>query len=80
MNEELTDYEAERAARLFGVTEAFRERGTRLPPAERAGYEQDQAAAQTVLGAAAFTAAWNEGRTMSLEQAVAYALDTSTPR
>jgi predicted ATPase/class 3 adenylate cyclase len=69
---------AERAARLFGIAEALRELvGTRLLPTERAAYEQDLASVHAELGEEAFAAAWAEGSSMSLEQAIAYALEAS---
>jgi DNA-binding NarL/FixJ family response regulator len=42
-----------------------------LPPIDRPGYEQAVATARTQLGEQAFAAAWQEGRTMTLEQALA---------
>ncbi len=44
----------------------------------RADYDRGLTAAREALGDAAFTAAWNEGRKMNLEEAVAYALDIPT--
>jgi predicted ATPase len=41
----------------------------------RAGYERDLATMRTGLGEESFAAAWAAGRAMSVEQAVAYALD-----
>ena len=68
-----------RAARLFGVAEALGQLvGTRVPPAERMGYEQDLAAVRGVLSDESFAGAWAEGRAMSIEQAIAYALDDTT--
>ena len=65
----------ERAARLFGAVAALRESdGSREIPGWRTINERDEAAARTSLGDEAFAAAWTEGRTLSLEQAVAYAL------
>jgi hypothetical protein len=46
-----------------------------LSPAERAITEADLADARVALGKADFEAAWAEGRAMTLEQAVACALD-----
>ncbi|HEX9373589.1 MAG TPA: tetratricopeptide repeat protein, partial [Roseiflexaceae bacterium] len=69
-----------RAARLYGAAEGLREAiGAPLPPAERADYERDVAAARTgdagSLGRqGAFAAAWADGRKLPLEQAVTYAL------
>src|SRR5262249_3364815 len=67
---------APRAARVFGAAEALRAAlGAPLPPCERAAYEHDVAAARAQLDTAAFAAAWAEGQAMTLEQAIAYALD-----
>jgi len=66
----------ERAARLFGAAEALRAAaGVPLTPFDRADYDRDVAAIQAQLDNAALKAAWVEGRAMSLEQAVAYALE-----
>jgi predicted ATPase/class 3 adenylate cyclase len=66
-----------RAARLFGAAAAMRAgSGT----GESAGpfrtvYEHDERAARAALGREAFAAAWADGREMTREQAVAYALE-----
>jgi predicted ATPase/class 3 adenylate cyclase len=66
----------ERAARLSGAAEALREAvGAPLSPHERAEYHRHVAATRAALGEEAFAAAWEAGRALSLEQAVAYALD-----
>jgi hypothetical protein len=63
------------AARLFGAAEALRAAiGSPIPPIERAEYERAVAASRTALGEAAFAAAWAEGRAMTLERAVEFAL------
>jgi len=60
------------AARLWGAAESLRERcGIPLMPIDRVDYEPAVAAARTYLGEQAFAAAWAEGRTMTLEQALA---------
>jgi hypothetical protein len=65
----------EHAARLFGAAEAGREAiGAPLPDAERHAYEQDLAVLRQRLDEGTFVAAWAEGRGMTLEQAVAYAV------
>jgi predicted ATPase/class 3 adenylate cyclase len=69
------DYD--RAARLFGITAAMR---AVSGIGEAAGsfrivYERDEGEARTALGDEVFVAAWVEGREMTLEQAVAYALE-----
>jgi predicted ATPase/DNA-binding CsgD family transcriptional regulator/transcriptional regulator with XRE-family HTH domain len=65
----------ERAARLFGAAEAERTSvAMPLPPAYRAAYERDVAAAHAQLDEATFAAAWAAGRALTPEQAIAYAL------
>jgi hypothetical protein len=64
------------AARLFGAAEAVRESaGIPLPPVQRAAYERDLAAASTQLDQVAWETAWAEGRALTLDQAIAEALD-----
>ena len=72
----------ERAARLLGAAQALRaETGAPLPPVERARHEGIVAAARAgVAREAAFGAAWAEGAAMSLEQAIAYALEEPEER
>jgi predicted ATPase/class 3 adenylate cyclase len=66
----------ERAARLLGAAEAAREAmGIALTPTERAGYEPEAARVRAGLSQEAFEAAWNAGRAMTPEQAVAFALE-----
>lgn len=65
----------ERAARLWGADDALRERMKYVrPPVERVTYADQVSEAQAAIGADAFRAAWTEGRAMTLEQAVGYAL------
>jgi len=65
----------ERAAVLFGAAEALREALTLLPPPFiRDAYTRHVAAVRDALGEAAFTAAWQRGRGMTTDQAMAYAL------
>jgi predicted ATPase len=70
-----------RAARLLGAAAALREAlGTPQPAQEQGDTEQETAAARATLGAAAWAAAFAEGRTLPLEQAVAEALgDANLP-
>jgi len=72
-----------RAARLWGAAESLREHmGMTLSPFDLAqsGYERDVASVRSSLGAAPFEAAWAEGRSMSPERALEYALqETVTP-
>jgi tetratricopeptide (TPR) repeat protein len=63
------------AARLFGAVESFREAFLYpLPPPERDEHDRAVAAARAALGEEAFAAAWAEGRAMTLEAAVRFAL------
>jgi non-specific serine/threonine protein kinase len=64
-----------RAARLFGAAHWLRETiGTPLDAFWRPAQERGVATARTALGEDVFGAAWAEGQTMPLEEAIAYAL------
>ena len=68
--------QAHRAARLFGAVEALGETvNIQLPPLDRLDLDRDVAAARAQLDEATFTAAWGQGRKMTLEQAIAFALE-----
>lgn len=68
------------AVRLMGASEALREAvGAELSPhagpgPHRPDHEHTVASTRAILGAAAFAARWEEGRAMSLEQAMCAAL------
>ena len=64
------------AARLWGYAEQLREEiGSPLPSNERPRYERQVSAARAAMGNdAAFDHAWQEGRAMTLEQAMEIAL------
>ena len=64
-----------RAARLLGAAAAFIESRNGILPLD-GEVERDVPALRTQLGEAAFAAAWAEGKAMTSEQAVAYALET----
>jgi predicted ATPase/DNA-binding CsgD family transcriptional regulator len=67
-----------RAARLWGAAEALREAiGLSMGHQDRVDYDYEGrvAAARARLDEADWQAAWNEGRTMSPEQAIEYALE-----
>jgi non-specific serine/threonine protein kinase len=67
--------QAERAIRLLGAAEALCETlGIQPPAAVPEEYERAVAAGRAALGEDGFAAAWAEGRAMSLDQAVGYAL------
>jgi predicted ATPase len=70
-----------RGARLFGASEALRERiGVPLPPVDRALHERWLAAGKAALGEAEFEALCQDGRAMELGAAVAYALGETDDR
>ncbi|HLK55111.1 MAG TPA: tetratricopeptide repeat protein, partial [Chthonomonadaceae bacterium] len=65
----------ERAVRLLGAAEALcASLGRTLPVGLAAEYGRTVEAAHSALSEEAFAAIWEEGRAMTLEQAVAYAL------
>lgn len=72
--------EFERAARLLAAADAVREaREIVRTPAEERDHELEQETARTNLGDEGFATAWDKGRTMSLDDAVAYALEDDRP-
>jgi predicted ATPase/DNA-binding SARP family transcriptional activator/DNA-binding CsgD family transcriptional regulator len=71
---------AERAARLFGAAVTLREAvGVEHNPAEQALREPYLDTARSQLDEAAWDEAWAEGRVMSMEKAVEYALSKEEP-
>ncbi|HEX8680787.1 MAG TPA: tetratricopeptide repeat protein [Ardenticatenaceae bacterium] len=75
----LSEGNSERAAHLWGAAEMLRSvLKVPLPASQRPRYEGDVAAARERLGDSLFRAMWNEGRAMSLEQTIAYALEASS--
>ena len=64
----------EPAARLFGAAEVWREVLGQASPRDRAYHDKCVASTRTALSDVTFTAAWTEGRAMTLEQAIEYAL------
>jgi non-specific serine/threonine protein kinase len=67
---------AKRAACLVGVAAVMREAvGGTVYPHWQADHDRATETARATLGERAFTAAWQRGRAMSREQAVAYALE-----
>jgi predicted ATPase/DNA-binding CsgD family transcriptional regulator len=72
--------EPEQAARLFGAAEAlFEAVGGQHEPGEAAMREPYLAMARSQLDEIAWQAAWEEGRAMSMEQAIGYALSEDEP-
>src|SRR5262249_10332795 len=73
----LTQAEVSKAVRLWGAVDALRESiGAPLSPRGREQQDREIAQARLALGADAFAAAWEEGRGLTWEQAVSYALGT----
>ncbi|MFL5732354.1 MAG: tetratricopeptide repeat protein, partial [Chloroflexia bacterium] len=67
-----------RAVRLFGAADALLERlMAPLTPADRTQYDTDLAATRSQLDAPTWQAAWAEGRALTLDQAIVYALETT---
>jgi predicted ATPase len=69
---------AQHAARMWGAAERLRQAlGCRPAPATRITYERALGVARAQLGDTAFEAAWAAGQALTLEQAIAEALETS---
>jgi tetratricopeptide (TPR) repeat protein len=70
--------QVERGVRLLGAAEALLEAiGTVLEAEDRMVYEPSEQQAHVVLGEEAFERARQEGRAMTMEQAIAYALENT---
>ena len=70
-----------RAARLWGAADALRqEMGCARSAYQSIAYERQVGPVRAILTAEAFARAWYEGRAMSLDDAVRYALDGTTGR
>ncbi len=68
--------QAKRAARLFGAAEELRERNNySLEGPDRTDYDHNLTTARSQLDEASWQVAWEEGRAMSREQAIRYAMD-----
>ena len=73
--------EVHKAVCLWGAAFALRESlGGQQPSKERERSEQQIGQARSVLGEEAFATAWAEGRALTSEQAVSYALEETTDR
>lgn len=65
----------ERAARLFGAVEAmFESIGVRVRPDDRADHDRNVAAVHSRLDEETFAKAWEQGRAMTVQQSIAYAI------
>ena len=70
---------SERAAQLFSWADSMRDQfGDHRPPIEQASVEKDLAVIHAQLDDQTFERLWNEGRILTLEQAIALALEEST--
>ena len=66
----------EQAVRLLSAAETWQQtHRTSLRPIEQMLFDQTMATARSMLTEAAFAAAWGQGRAMSLERAIAHALE-----
>jgi non-specific serine/threonine protein kinase len=72
--------QARKAALFFGAADAARDAlRTPLPPVDRATNGRSIAAARSKLTETAWTAAWNEGGSLTLEEAAQHALAELSP-
>jgi tetratricopeptide (TPR) repeat protein len=67
----------EGAARLFGAVESLLESIGRLEPSDQKDFDHYVAVVREQFDEAAFAKAWAEGRAMTLEQAIEFALEKS---
>jgi non-specific serine/threonine protein kinase len=72
----LSEGQPERTVRLCGAADALRTAiEAPLPPPDRPLYARTLAEGHRLLGEEEFAQAWRQGRAMTLEQAIAYALE-----
>ncbi len=70
-----TRQEPDLAARMWGAAQSLEEQiGSPMPPNEKERFDQRVAVAREALGIDAFAAAWADGRAMSMDQAIDFAL------
>ena len=71
--------EDERAARLFGAAEDLREKiNIAMTPFERVEYDREVNDLRANMDESTFVKAWSEGRTMTIEEAIAFALESDS--
>lgn len=70
--EALSAGEFQQATRLFAAATQHLTLNRQLAPIKRIVYEHDLADLRTRLGMAAFTASWTEGKTMTVQRALAF--------
>jgi len=72
----ITEEELQRALKLFGAAEALREKAqSPMTDQERVEYDQAVAQMRELLNASDVNSLWADGRVMSMEQAIAFALE-----
>jgi tetratricopeptide (TPR) repeat protein len=72
----LAQGQAEKAVRLLSAAATLRiSIGSVIDPVDQVAYQNRRAALRAELGEKRFAEIWNEGRVLTLEQAVAYALE-----
>ena len=72
----ISDEEPQRGAKLFGATEALRERNqSPMADYERIEYDLAVARVRSLLSEREFNALWAEGRSMTMEQAIELAVE-----
>ena len=70
--------EAEKATKLLGAAEALRQRiEIDMNPLERQEYEKEVADLKANMNEKEFASFWTEGRSMTMDEAIEFALDTS---
>ena len=73
----IAEEELQRALKLFGAAEVFREKAqSPMTDHERVEYDQAVAQVRVLLNATDFNSLWANGRAMSIEQAIAFALES----
>jgi non-specific serine/threonine protein kinase len=66
----------ERTAKLFGAAEALRQSiNSSMTPMERPEYDQAVAQLREQMGEATFKSTWEQGRTLTMETAIQFALE-----
>lgn len=72
--------DAVRGVCLYGAQRATRERFGNVPALaiDQVTFDRDMAAARVALGERGFSVAWTQGRAMSPEDAISYALESAT--
>ena len=77
----IADEEPQRTIKLFSAAEALREKiESPMNDYERVEYDRSVARLRSMLAEAEFNTIWGEGRSMTMEQAIEYALATDASR